>query len=513
MEQPPGLARFEIPFVHEGPVPLRGGAFRGEVRLRSVGRGEQHPRTPFVHRGQRRSRRGVAVFVGGIEGQGGFAAPGGRDGPDLLGPVDPPTGDRHPAPAAEGSPHQADGYLEQHFGIALERGGELHQHVADRRLGMRVAAVPGLGPDQGGVVVAPPVHRPRPGGGRVAADRDLIVERKVRHFAHHRAAPVPDLDPVREPRVRNEPGKRRVNGGHEQVAAVRRGREALDDPRPGDLGGVSGQVRDDRAGRSVVAEERVVVRAGQQVLVGPHRGHPAGRFLDHGRLRNRRSFRRPAAARVHDLDGEMGAVSEPAERGAPEDRVHSGGDAGRGAAAGVHGPQLHAVVPGVGEGEPRPVGRPAQVVAAERVGQAGDRHCGAAVEALQRDLAEHPAPARRVGRRVDPEAGDPQFGPRQFGERDQAGTVGQHRVRLVGRDRDARRRRRLRDPDDRVGRRLVALLRGGGSGQRDGRNDQQTMKRKPHDGPSSPVGGTPHLTRGRSESDLPSGSPFAAPER
>ena len=209
-----------------------------------------------------------------------------------------------------------------------ERGPHPHDLVPVLGLGVRVAAVQRLRPEQGGRVRLIPGHPARPG--RHALPGHLVADRQVGDHRLDRAVRGPHLDPPGEVAGGHAERERPLEPVHQQVLTVR----GLDDllVQPGRaqlLGRARDRVHPHRdAGGQLL--EGVLVRLGaQQVLVGGHLRVLAGRLvqpgLDHlGRQGQRRAGRRGAEGQ------QRGPVPGPA---------HGRRRRGRVAAQGVAHPQ------------------------------------------------------------------------------------------------------------------------------------------------------------------------------
>ena len=187
--------------------------------------------------------------------------------------------------AAPGGAAVAVGQVDQLDRLAAEGRGVGEDAVAHFGLHRRVAAVLGLGPDQGGGRVGAPVDPAHALGDRVAANRQALDQRQAGDFVHQAAVgAATHFDPAREAAVGHLVGERALDALAEQEAAVRRGRQADVEVRFAKRGDAAVQRDDGRLAAQVVFEHPGVVLVGQQVLVGAQLGDLAAGagFLDVG---------------------------------------------------------------------------------------------------------------------------------------------------------------------------------------------------------------------------------------
>src|SRR5690606_33806793 len=145
--------------VHERAVALGRGALPGQVQAAAVGGGHHAAVAGFVGDGERAARVVVAVLGGAVERQlGGALGMVGGDAPLAGRAVAPPDlADAGPLAVAPGGAAVAVAQVGQLHRLAVERGGVGEHAVAPVGVHGGVAAVLGLGPDQGGRGVGAPV--------------------------------------------------------------------------------------------------------------------------------------------------------------------------------------------------------------------------------------------------------------------------------------------------------------------------------------------------------------------
>ncbi len=240
----------------------------------------------------------------------------------------------------------------------------------------------------------------------------------------------------------------------EQIAPVRRRRDVREDPARGRAHDAPVARVDERdARRSVVREQRLVVRVGEHVLVRDDLSGGAGRLLHGGPACDGGRGRRPHA--IDRAHGEVRAVGQPAHRVAKDVVDGQVRDARRARGGGRADPQLRAVRRRVGQGEPRSVRREAQR-GEVRAGGQGDGRDVAVGDALERKRRHRRGVMDAVRHRVDAQARQPQHRPREVGH----GRITQRRLDrddgTARRDHHDRDRRRFQHGLDRRHRCAVA---------------------------------------------------------
>ncbi len=238
-----------------------------------------------------------------------------------------------------------------------------------RDLDLGVAVVQRLGPDHGRRRQRLPLEVARPG--HHAAVRHVVGNRQLRDLFHRCALAIPHFDVGREILVRHQPGIRTLRAADQDELAVRRRRRRHEHRGSADRGALTAGGVDERelAGR-VIVEQRLIMRAGQQILVGADRRGAAAMFLDVGTGRHAHRRRGTTAGR-HELAQQRTAIADPFAR-RPKGRIQlCGGDRLGLPAGGIADPQLDAVVALLREREALAVGRetdPRQ----HRIGRHGD---------------------------------------------------------------------------------------------------------------------------------------------
>ena len=282
MPQPLGFTRRKIVAVEEGDIALRRGAVAGQQHLAAV-KDVDHPRAELAARGHRGARVVVDVVVGTLVEQHRLGVRVARlEAPDADHAIGEAPVDEHRQ--LVGAPFQAGEAplgLDQGFGFALEGRGPGGDAVMDFDLRAHVAAVLGLGPDQGSGRVGAPLDAAPAGAHRIEALGNVLGQGQLgdgpdgvaRGVEHHRGQ--------RKARIGHRVGKRLLDRLEQDVVGVGRGIEAGDQAGLGQLGERAVEADAGQPAGGQELEALGVGRGFQQVLVGPHRRLVLGiGFLD-----------------------------------------------------------------------------------------------------------------------------------------------------------------------------------------------------------------------------------------
>ena len=335
------------------------------------------------------------------------------------------------------------------------RQRERHQLVTVGHDLLRVAAVEGLQPREPGRCGRIPPIASWAGGD--AADRHRVCERQRRQRVDLGTRHVDHADALREVVVGHQPRERTTDLLDQEEAPARRRRRERIQARGSDdaRGAPGGRNQGDRAG-GVMREERLVVRTGEQILIGPHGRGRAARLLDVGPGWRGRRTRFSAAGRRRRQADETGAVGHPrafdSERGAESHARHLPGGAG----LRVDEPQLHVIGPHHREGVVRaircvPDGQ--EAVGASRRQRHWSRRLP--VEACHGHGGVARASDRRARGRREANAGQTMDGLGQFGDRRHRARVQEHETIGGGREDGGRHRCGVEDRGDRRRRHTV----------------------------------------------------------
>ncbi len=304
----------------------------------------------------------------------------------------------------------------------------------------RVAAVLSLGPDQGGVGVGPPLDRARPRRHGVERRRHVVAQRQVGHAVHLAPVHVGDDDVRGEQAGRHDVGIGLLHPRLQDVAPVRRGRDAQDDARLAHRARAAVQRHHGRLAGEVVVEQGLVAHVGQQILISPHRGGAAARLGDDRAFRRMIDVGRQAAPGRNRQDQQARGVRQPGEARTRRRIDHRPVQLARLGLGDIGGPKLQPVGRIDQEGHSLAVRRPADIRQARIGGQARHRARRPAVDRLEAEPRQpgDAAVGRAVVLGIDAIARQPQHRLGQFGDGRQVGAVGQQQGLAVGADADAR---------------------------------------------------------------------------